>query len=234
MTDDHARAPDDTNHRQFPRRVSGFAAAFAQSWRGWPVLATACRAGFQSVRERWRAVAVLWTAAALVVALYYLLPGVSALLEPVGRWQRANGWLASLSICGVFCGLIPYAVYRIRRESGKRSPLVVAMAQAVWCGLCGVVCGWFFSLQGRWFGCGHDLATVLKKMVVEPAEPADELGRRHSVQLRGLCIPDGPADSGSRAHVIGLGRHLHWSGRAFRARHSRGGSPQVLTNTFLK
>jgi len=130
-------------------------------------LATACRAGFQSVSERWRAVVTLWTVAALVVVLYYLLPGVSVLLEPVGRWQRANGWLASLSICAVFCGLIPYAVYRIRRESGKRSPLVVAMAQAVWCGLCGVVCGWFFSVQGRWFGCGHDLVTVLKKMVVD-------------------------------------------------------------------
>lgn len=155
------------NPRRLPLRVCGFTATFAKPCRGWPVLATACRAGFQSVRERWRAVVTLWSAAALVVVLYYLLPGVSALLEPVGRWQRANGWLASLSICAVFCGLIPYAVYRIRRESGKRSPLVVAMAQSVWCGLCGVLCGWFFSVQGRWFGCGHDLATVLRKMVVD-------------------------------------------------------------------
>ena len=153
--------------RQTPPQACGHAGISAQTWRGWVVLTTACRIGVQSVCERGRALVALWTAAVLVVVLYYLLPGVSALLEPVGRWQQANGWEASFSLCAVFCGLIPYAVYRIRRESGNRSPLVVAMAQAVWCGLCGVVCGWFFSLQGRWFGCGHDLATVLKKMVVD-------------------------------------------------------------------
>ncbi len=45
--------------------------------------------------------------------------------------------------------------------------MVTAVAQAAWCGLCGVICGWFFSVQGRWFGCGHDLATVLPKVIVD-------------------------------------------------------------------
>ncbi len=45
--------------------------------------------------------------------------------------------------------------------------MVTAVAQAIWCGLCGIACGWFFALQGRWFGCGHDLATVLPKVIVD-------------------------------------------------------------------
>ena len=135
--------------------------------RGRTVLESACRIGFRSARERGRAVVALWLSAALVVAAYYLVPGVASALEPVGNWQRANGWLASFAFCAVFSGAVPYAVYLIRGERGWRSPLVTAVAQAVWCGLCGIVCGWFFTLQGRWFGCGHDLATVLKKVAVD-------------------------------------------------------------------
>lgn len=131
------------------------------------MLKTACRIGFRSARERGRAVVALWGLAVLAIAAYYLVPGVASALEPVGSWQQANGWRASFVLCAVFCGLVPYVVYLIRRESGGRSPLVTAAAQAVWCGLCGIVCGWFFTLQGRWFGCGHDLATVLKKVVVD-------------------------------------------------------------------
>lgn len=128
---------------------------------------TACRTGLQSARERGRAVVVLWLSAALVVVAYYLVPGVASALEPVGGWQQANGWRASFILCAVFCGLVPYVVYLIRRESGRRNPFVMATAQAVWCGLCGVICGWFFSVQGRWFGCGHDLPTVLKKVIID-------------------------------------------------------------------
>lgn len=131
------------------------------------VLTTAFRAGMRSVGERSAAVVSLWTVAALVIMAYYLYPGVPSLLEPVGRWQRANGWRASFALCALFCGLVPYAVYQIRREAGRRSPLAMAASQAVWCGLCGVICGWFFSLQGRWFGCGHDLPTVLAKVLVD-------------------------------------------------------------------
>ena len=134
---------------------------------GWAVLTTALQAGFKSACERGRAVVALWAAAAAVVVAYYSVPGVPSLLEPIGNWQRTFGWRASFVLCAVFCGVVPYAVYRIHRESGGRSPLVTASAQAVWCGMCGIVCGWFFSVQGRWFGCGHDWATVLKKVAVD-------------------------------------------------------------------
>ena len=127
----------------------------------------ACRIGFRSARERGRAVIVLWLSAAFVVVAYYLVPGVSSALEPVGNWQRENGWLASFVFCAAFCGAIPYVVYLLRGEKEQRSPFVTAVAQAVWCGLCGIACGWFFALQGRWFGCGHDLATVLSKVIVD-------------------------------------------------------------------
>ena len=146
--------------RRFPRMKAWFQ-------RGGAILMTAGRIGFRAARERGRAVVALWLSAALVVVAYYLVPGVSSALEPVGRWQCANGHFASFVLCAAFCGLVPYAVYLIRGEKGRCSPLTTATAQAVWCGLCGVVCGCFFSVQGRWFGCGHDLATVLKKVFVD-------------------------------------------------------------------
>ena len=131
------------------------------------VVATACRDGFLSVRERGGALIVLWIAATAVVVSYYAVSGVPALLGPVARWQRAKGFLASFVLCALFCGIVPYGVYLCRRESGRRSPLVMAVAQALWCGICGVVCSWFFSVQSRWFGCGHDFATVLFKVLVD-------------------------------------------------------------------
>jgi len=130
-------------------------------------LAEACRVGVRSACERRRAVVALWACAALVVAAYYLVPGVDAMLEPVERWQRAAGWRSSFVFCAAFCGAVPYAVYRLSGKPERRGALFTAAAQAVWCGLCGVVCGWFFALQGRWFGCGHDIATVLAKMAVD-------------------------------------------------------------------
>ena len=91
----------------------------------------ACRIGFQSVRERGRAVIVLWFSAALVVVAYYLVPGVASAHEPVGNWQRENGWLASFVFCAVFCGAIPYVVYLLRGERERRSPFVTAVFYAV-------------------------------------------------------------------------------------------------------
>jgi len=128
---------------------------------------TACRIGFRSVQERGCAVAALWAMAALVVVAYYYLPGVSECLEPVGRWQRVHGWRASFAWCAVFCGAVPYVIYQIRREAGIRRPLALAVAQAVWCGICGIACGWFFSIQSRWFGIGRDALTVLSKVAVD-------------------------------------------------------------------
>ena len=136
-------------------------------FRGRSTLMMACRIGFRSARERGRAVVALWLSAALVVLAYYFLPGIASALEPVGNWQRENGWLASFAFCAVFCGAVPYVVYLLRGEKGRRGPLTTAVAQAIWCGLCGIVCGLFFTLQGRWFGCGHDLTTVLKKVVID-------------------------------------------------------------------
>lgn len=131
------------------------------------VLLEACSTGLQSVRERRHAIVALWGAAAFVIVSYYHVPCMPGLLEPIGSWQRANGWRASFILCATFCGFIPYMVYLIRRESKMRSPFVMASALAVWCGVSGIACGWFFALQGRWFGNGHDVLTVMTKVVVD-------------------------------------------------------------------
>lgn len=135
--------------------------------RGRAVLGTACRIGFLSARERGCAVLTLWLIAALVVITYYFIPGIQSLFEPIGRWQRSYGWRASFCFCALFSGFVPYVVYRLRQGVSRQRPLVTATAQAIWCGFCGILCGWFFSLQGRWFGCGHELSVVLRKVLVD-------------------------------------------------------------------
>ena len=130
-------------------------------------VAEAYRIGTRVVLERCWAVVALWGMAAVVIAAYFFVPGVPSLLEPVGRWRHDHGCVASFALCAVFCGLIPYFIYLVRQCPGCRSVHFTAFAQTVWCGLCGVVCGWFFSLQARWFGDGHDVLTVATKVIVD-------------------------------------------------------------------
>ena len=125
------------------------------------------RIGWESVKANAVPMVVLWTMAGALVAAYYLVPGVAAALEPVAAWQKRSGAFAAFVNCAVFCGVLPYVVYRCKGRSRPRRPLLTAALQSLFVGLCGVACNGFFGLQSIWFGDGHDLRTLLLKTAVD-------------------------------------------------------------------
>lgn len=120
-----------------------------------------------SVRANAVPMAVLWTIAAILVLIYYFVPYVATVLEPIGEWQKRTGWIAAFSNCAFFCGVLPYVVYVCKGRTGPRRPLLTAVLQSLFVGVCGIACNWFFALQSSWFGDGHDLSTLLLKTAVD-------------------------------------------------------------------
>lgn len=130
-------------------------------------LSCSWRIGLAAVRDYRRPILALWLFAVLLVTAYYHLPGTADALAPVAGWQRTGGRSAAFLFCAFFCGVVPYAVYRFNRTVAPPRPLLTATAQTVWCGLSGVVCAWFFTLQSAWFGDGRGWETLLCKTAVD-------------------------------------------------------------------
>ena len=130
-------------------------------------LSGAARIGWESVKANAVPMVILWAIAAATALAYYFVPGAATALEPVAAWQKRSGGLAAFANCAVFCGVLPYVVYLCKGRSGPRRPLLAAVLQSLFVGLCGVACNAFFGLQSIWFGDGHDLRTLLLKTAVD-------------------------------------------------------------------
>ena len=125
------------------------------------------RIGLESVRANVRPMVTLWAIAATMALAYYLVPGMARALQPVGEWQERSGWFAAFANCAFFCGVLPYVVYLCKGRSGPRHPLLTAVLQSVFVGVCGVACNWFFGLQASLLGDGRDLRTLFMKTAVD-------------------------------------------------------------------
>ena len=123
--------------------------------------------GWESVKANLRPMLVLWAIAAATVFAYYLVPGVATALKPVGEWQERAGWIAAFANCAFFCGVLPYVVYLCKGRTGPRHPLLTAILQSLFVGVCGIACNWFFGLQSLWFGDDHNLSTLILKTAVD-------------------------------------------------------------------
>lgn len=123
--------------------------------------------GWESVKANLRPMLVLWAIAAATVFAYYLVPGVATALKPVGEWQERAGWIAAFANCAFFCGVLPYVVYLCKGRTGPRHPLLTAILQSLFVGVCGIACNWFFGLQSLWFGDDHNFSTLILKTAVD-------------------------------------------------------------------
>ncbi len=110
---------------------------------------------------------LLWLAAVGTVAAYCLVPPFAAALEPLARWQTANGWLAAAANRVAFTALLPGAFLLTIRELRPKRPLATIFSYALWGAAWGVLCDGFFSLQQAVFGVGRDFATVAAKTLVD-------------------------------------------------------------------
>ena len=110
---------------------------------------------------------VLWVLAALAVFGYYRVPSFAALLEPVADWQRDGGWAAAFLNRVAFCGVLPGVFLFSMKAIRPPRPLLTIAVYSLWGGLWGIACDVFFTLQGAVFGTGADMATLVKKTLVD-------------------------------------------------------------------
>lgn len=126
------------------------------------------RIGWASAKANVVPMIVLWTLAAGLALAYYFLPGFASLLEPLARWQTQSGWVAAFLNRFVFCGVLPgLFMLALPALRPARRPVATVLLTALFCGVFGILTDAFFRLQCRWFGAGHDLATLLAKTAVD-------------------------------------------------------------------
>ena len=106
---------------------------------------------------------VLWLFAVTLAVVYCLSPWMRDALDHLSRWQERNGWLAAFLSQFLFCGLVPCVFLLTVRSIVIDRPIVKSLVQSIWCGAMGMACWWFYGLQCKLFGTGHDIATLLCK-----------------------------------------------------------------------
>ena len=125
------------------------------------------RIGWASARANAVPTAVLWFLSAIAVLGYYRVPGVADALNPVAEWQiRWGVWGAVLNQM-VFSGVVPTVFILTVKEIRTRHQLAKAALQIAWGGMWGALCWWFFSLQCRMFGPGHEFGTLVLKTAID-------------------------------------------------------------------
>ena len=121
------------------------------------------RIAWASIRANRLPMLVLWVSIVSLAAAYWRMPCLADALEPVRLWQERGGALSAFATQFVFCGMLPALFLHSVREIRTEHPLVKCLLQSVWSGCWGIVYLWFYEVQGKMFGDGHTIATLVCK-----------------------------------------------------------------------
>ena len=123
--------------------------------------------GLESVKANAVPMVVLWALAVLVVWAFYRVPEADAVFGPLAKWQTQSGWVAAFLNRVIFCGAIPGMFLLGVKSIRPPRPLLTIAVYSLWGGLWGIACDGFFTLQTTVFGTGTDVATLVKKTLVD-------------------------------------------------------------------
>lgn len=129
--------------------------------------AAAFRIGLESARANRVPMVVLWVLAVLMVLVFYRVPSADVVFGPLTKWQTQSGWVAAFLNRVIFCGVIPGVFLLSVRSIRPPRPLLTIVVYSLWGGLWGIACDGFFTLQAAMFGEEADLATLVKKTLVD-------------------------------------------------------------------
>lgn len=110
---------------------------------------------------------VLWLLAVGAVLAFYFSPIEVGFFSRLVEWQTEGGWVAAFLNRVVFCGLVPGAFLLCVKSIRPPRPLLTTLVYSLWGGLWGIACDGFFTLQAALFGHGIDIATLVKKTLVD-------------------------------------------------------------------
>ena len=105
--------------------------------------------------------------AVLTVLAFYHVPAADVVFGPLTKWQTQSGCEAAFLNRVIFCGIIPGMFLLGVKSIRPPRPLLTIAVYSLWGGMWGVACDGFFTLQTVVFGAGTDLATLVKKTLVD-------------------------------------------------------------------
>lgn len=123
--------------------------------------------GLGAVRANFAPMVVLWGLASLAILAFYRVPAAEAVFGPLSAWQTQSGWMAAFLNRVIFCGVIPGIFLLSVKSIRPPRPLLTIAVYSLWGGLWGIACDGFFTLQAAMFGTGTDVATLVKKTLVD-------------------------------------------------------------------
>ncbi|MEY4588010.1 MAG: hypothetical protein RL497_86 [Pseudomonadota bacterium] len=111
---------------------------------------------------------VLQVFAAVILALYFWLPGAKPYFDYFGALKQQYGYAYSFAATALFGGLVPFLYLWLSAGLAQvRRLWAVGLFYAVFWGVKGMEVDFFYRLQGLWFGMGNDLATLATKVAVD-------------------------------------------------------------------
>ena len=121
------------------------------------------RIGWESAKKNRLPMVVLWTLAAILAVSCYLAPPVAEVLRPLAELQTKWGPLAGAANQMFFCGVVPGLFMLVAKSIRPDRALPKIALQTLWSGMWGAVYFWFYALQARMFGAGHEWQTLVAK-----------------------------------------------------------------------
>jgi len=103
------------------------------------------------------------------VLVYYFLPGSRGFFDELAAWKSRWGYAYS-SVSAIVAGaFVPELLRIVLFQKGRwnRRNLGNLVFAAVFWGYSGMQVDFFYRMQAVWFGDGTDLATVVKKVLVD-------------------------------------------------------------------
>jgi hypothetical protein len=121
------------------------------------------RIGWESAKANRLPMVILWTLAAVLSVSYRFAPPVAEMLRPLAEMQAKWGPLAGAANQIFFCGVVPGLFMLLVKSIRPDRALAKFALQTLWSGMWGAVYFWFYALQARMFGAGHEWQTLLAK-----------------------------------------------------------------------
>lgn len=121
------------------------------------------RIGWESAKVNRLPMVILWTLAAVLSVSYRFAPPVAEMLRPLAELQAKWGALAGVANQMFFCGVVPGLFMLLVKSIRPDRALAKFALQTLWSGMWGAVYFWFYALQARMFGAGHEWQTLLAK-----------------------------------------------------------------------
>jgi hypothetical protein len=124
--------------------------------------------GYSAVKHSWAPILLLQCVAALLVAAYYLSPGLQHWLEWLERLKSNGGVAFDVAVGVVVGGVVPQVAKALTGKTRLSRAFFGDMAfNGFVYAIVATEVDHFYRFQGSVFGTGVDIATIAKKIVVD-------------------------------------------------------------------